>query len=71
MVKTTVYLPEVLKKSLEALARAQNRSEADLIRTGIEKLVEANQPRPRIPLFSGNDPNLAENVDEALAGFGE
>lgn len=71
--KTTVYLPDELKRDLERAAAESGRSEADLIRKGIESIVELElTPRPRIPLFSSGDPTLAERVDEILAeGFGE
>ena len=72
MIKTTVYLPEPLKRSLQRLAKRVGLSEAQLIRDAIERAVqEQPTPRPRLPLFASNDPDLAERVDEALAGFGE
>jgi hypothetical protein len=71
MVKTTVYLPEELKKALERIAQAEGRSEADLIREGIRLIIDRGTPEPRIPLFSSGQPGLAERVDELLAGFGE
>jgi precorrin-2/cobalt-factor-2 C20-methyltransferase len=43
--KTSVYLPEALKAHLAALSAATRRSEADLIRTAIERLV-ADGRRP-------------------------
>lgn len=54
--KTSVYLPEGLKDDLAALARRWGRSEADLLRLAVERLVQAarddaapNAPaRPRI-----------------------
>ena len=71
MVKTTVYLPEALKKALARLARQQQRSEAELIRLAVERLVEAEaSPRPALPLFRSDDPSMAERVDELLDGFG-
>jgi hypothetical protein len=71
MNKTTVYLPEELTQALKRMAAASGRSEADLIREAIAARVQANaQPRPRGQLFESGDPSLAENVDEALAGFG-
>lgn len=71
MKKTTVYLPDELKTALERAA-AQGRSEADLIREAILRLTqEMEQPKPRLPLFSGGDPTLAERFDEELRGFGE
>lgn len=72
MIKTTIYLPEPLKRQLERLAKRVGRSEAQLIRDAVERAVqERGAPRPRLPLFASNDPHLAERVDEALAGFGE
>lgn len=72
MIKTTIYLPEPLKRQLELLAKRLGTSEARLIRDAVERLVaERPTPRPRLPLFASNDPTLAERVDEALAGFGE
>jgi hypothetical protein len=73
MHKTTVYLPDDLKTALERAAHEHDRSEADLIREGV-RLVTAQlaYPEPRIPLFSGGEPDLAERVDEILKeGFGE
>lgn len=72
MIKTTVYLPASLKRRLAALARRLGRSEAQLVRDAVERLVEQERgPRPRLPLFSSGDPTLAERVDEESAGFGE
>lgn len=73
MKKTTVYLPDELSSGLKRAAALSGKSEAELIREGVERVVEiALTPRPRIPLFSSGDPTLAERVDEALAeGFGE
>ena len=74
MVKTTLYLPEALKASLERLAREEGRSEAELFREAVSELVAARRrARPRLPLFPRGlgDANLAERVDELLAeGFG-
>ena len=72
MVKTTVYLPQALKDALARLAGRQGRSEAELVRLAVERLVEAEARRaPRLPLFRSGDPHLAERADEHLAGFGE
>jgi len=72
MVKTTVYLPRALKDALARLAGRQGRSEAELVRLAVERLVEAeSRPAPRLPLFNSSDPHLAEDADEHLAGFGE
>jgi hypothetical protein len=72
MKKTTVYLPEDLKSALGRIAAQRGRSEAELIREAIGELVKDSEPpRPRLPLFSSDDPTLAERVDEELRGFGE
>ncbi|MHB8323578.1 MAG: ribbon-helix-helix protein, CopG family [Candidatus Dormibacteria bacterium] len=72
MNKTTVYLPEDLKQSLRRMAAVTGRSEAGLIREAVAAQVRASgQPRPRGQLFTSGDSSLAEQADEALAGFGE
>jgi hypothetical protein len=72
MHRTTVYLPEKLKAALERAARARQTSEADLIREGVAHVTREHEaPDPIIPLFRSEDPDLAEQVDEALRGFGE
>jgi hypothetical protein len=70
MEKTTVYLTTAQKRALERAARASGRSEADLIREGIETVTH-RVAEPTIPLFESGQPDLAEHVDDALAGFGE
>jgi len=73
MRKTTVYLPDELKRRLEAAAREQGRAEADLIRDAIADAVGSAAPRPRIPLVAtglGN-PRVAADADELLDGFGQ
>ncbi|MGI8827926.1 MAG: hypothetical protein ACR2JC_20310 [Chloroflexota bacterium] len=43
----------------------------DLIREGIELVAQRTIPaKPRLPLFTSGDPDLAHQVDEALAGYG-
>jgi hypothetical protein len=72
MHKTTVYLPDELRAALKRAAELHHRSEADLIREAVQRLTdELSYPKPRIPLFSGGPPDLAEHVDEYLEGFGE
>ena len=73
MKKTTVYLPDTLKASLERMAEEEHRSEADLIRESIAEKVEKRvRPRPRVPLRATGlgDPSLAERTDDLLDGFG-
>ena len=73
MLKTTVYLPEDLKRSVARLAATTGRSEAELIREAVAGLVaNSERPRPRGGLFASDDPMLfGKNVDDAIEGFGE
>ena len=74
MRKTTIYLPDELKRKVTFAARKQGRSEAEVIRDAIEAAVKPAAPRPKIPLFDHafGDPTIAERVDELLdeLGFG-
>ena len=72
MKKTTVYLPDDLKAALERVAVERRRSEAELIREAVRDLIRnSERPRPRLPLFSSDDPTLARRFEEELRGFGE
>jgi len=72
MNKTTVYIPDDLKRSLALAAVTRGCSEAELIREALRDLTAgAAPPRPRLPLFASRTPRLAERADEALKGFGE
>lgn len=71
MKKTTVYLPDELKRRVEFAAHQQGRSEAEIIRDAIDAAVKPQAPEPKIPLFRLRT-NVADRVDELLAeGFGE
>jgi Ribbon-helix-helix protein, copG family len=72
MEKTTVYLSTAQKRALERAARAEGRSEADLIREGIDSVTARHRvAEPTLPLFDSGQPGLAAAADEHLAGFGE
>jgi hypothetical protein len=72
MRKTTVYLPDRLKSQLARAAAESGRSEADLIREGIELVSgRVGGAEPHLPLFASGHSDLAAHVDEHLAGFGE
>jgi hypothetical protein len=72
MERTTVYLSAHQKRALERAAKAEGRSEAELIREGIDVVTSRLQvAEPILPLFESDLPDLAERVDEELAGFGE
>ncbi len=73
MVKTTIYLPDDLKKDLERAAAREQRSEADIIREAITAAIQQSAPPlPRVPLTTRGlgDPDAALHVDELLEGFG-
>lgn len=72
MEKTTVYLSADQKRSLARAARAEGRSEADLIREGIDTVTARHRvAEPSIPLFDSGRSDLADRADEYLEGFGE
>jgi Ribbon-helix-helix domain len=73
--RTTIYLTDDQKLELEELAGRVRCTEAELIRQGVDQVLESSRsPRskPR-PLFALDDPVLddPDRVDEALEGFGE
>lgn len=72
MEKTTVYLTSAQKRALARAAEISGRSEAELIREGVELISARHQvAEPTIPLFDSGQPDLAERFDEYLQGFGE
>ncbi len=71
--KTTIYLPERLKRAIERIAESEQRSEAQFIRDAVEAAInERRAPEPRIPLVSHGlgAPDIAERAEELLDGFG-
>ena len=72
MEKTTVYLTSEQKLALERAAMVEGRSEADLIREGIEAVTSRHRlAEPTIPLFRSGIPDLGSRSDDYLEGFGE
>ena len=72
MEKTTVYLTDRQKRELAGVARRTGRSEAELIREGVDLVTASHRTaEPVLPLFDSGQPDLATEVDEALRGFGE
>lgn len=70
--KTTVYLPDDLKRAVKHIAATSGRSEAEVIRQAISELAASMaRPRPQGPIFFSGDPGFAERADEYLVGFGE
>lgn len=71
MVKTTLYLPDELKRAVESEARRRGVSEAEVIRASLQQALAPTRPRPRGGIVNGAEP-IADRVDELLAeGFGE
>ncbi len=69
MVKTTVYLPDELKRAVERVADETRRSEAEVIRAALADYTSRRRPYPRAGTFSHG--SLADHVDELLGdGFG-
>ncbi len=68
MVKTTLYLPDELKRAIEATAARDGLSEAELIRRTLQTSLIPDRPRPRSGIVSGEP--IADRVDELLEGFG-
>ena len=59
-------------ESWSSSASIEGRSEADLIREGIESVAAKHRTsEPTIPLFESGLPDLASRSDEYLEGFGE
>ena len=72
MHRTTVYLPDDLKRALEQQARESGVSEAELIREGVRIAVLRHAPlSPHAGVFASGDSNLSERTDDLLEGFGE
>jgi hypothetical protein len=72
MEKTTVYLTERQKRALARTAKATGRSEADLIREGVDTITARHRvSEPTLPLFQSGRPDLAERSDALLEGFGD
>lgn len=72
--RTTVYLTDDQKRELEEIAGRTKRTESQLIREGVDHVIDLRRSRRRKPgpLFALEDPVLDDpsRADEALAGFG-
>ena len=68
MKKTTVHLPDSLKRAVERRARHRTCSEAEVIRQAIRDTV--GRPAPTPGIIPGND-SWAHRVDDYMDGFGE
>lgn len=71
MIKTTVYLDEQQKHDLERIVEITGRSQAELIRDGINQVIQdhlAKRPRMKARF---HDAGLVGRTEELLEGFGE
>jgi hypothetical protein len=68
MVKTTVYLDQEAALALKQLAKAQDRSQAELIREAIDLYTrEASRPKPKgIGRFRSGHSDISERAEELL-----
>ncbi len=73
MVKTTVYLPESVKRGIERLAGERGVSEAEFIRESLARSVADARPRPRSGFITEDlrGAPIDWNADDHLVGFGE
>jgi hypothetical protein len=69
--KTTVYLPDDLKRRLERTAQEQHRAEAEVVRAALDEYMRRVGPRPTLPLFAAGEVAPVEDWEEAMRGFGE
>jgi predicted transcriptional regulator len=72
MRKTTIYVPDDLDRATKALARAQGRSQAEVIRDAIASFVASASVRPE-SVAAGRGPgdgSVADLEVEWLAAFG-
>jgi len=72
--KTTVYLPAAEYRRLQALAKAEGRATAELIREAVAEYASrrAGQKKPRsLGAFRSGRKTLSEKAEKLLDGFGE
>lgn len=65
--KTTVDLPDELKRAVELEAQRRGCSESQVIRDAIESAI--TRPRPQAGIVTGDA--IAERAEELRAGFGD
>jgi len=70
MVKTSVYLDDEQKANLEKVVQITGRSQADLIRDGVEQVVSQHlRVRPEMTA-QASGPTVLDRIDELMEGFG-
>jgi Arc/MetJ-type ribon-helix-helix transcriptional regulator len=71
MIKTSVYLDDQQKHDLERIVELTGRSQAELIRDGINQVIHdhlARRPRMKARF---HDETLVGRTEDLLEGFGE
>ena len=70
MIKTSVYLDEAQKARLDEVAVLSGRSQAELIREGIDQVIQDHlRVRPRMKARA-NAPEAVGHVEDLLADLG-
>ncbi|MGH3445939.1 MAG: CopG family transcriptional regulator [Nocardioidaceae bacterium] len=67
--KTTLYVPDDLKRAIHDEAARRGTSEAEVVRESLRASLLRDRPRPRGGLFAGTEP-IAERAEELLEDFG-
>jgi predicted transcriptional regulator len=75
MVRTTIYLPDEMKRALEARAKAEGRTESEIIRESLTGTLRGHGRTikdVRFGMFDSGRTDTSARVDEILAetGFG-
>jgi len=65
MEKTTIYLPEALRRALKEAARAENKAQAEVIRLALEEYLERRGRVLPLSIGLGEDPELSGADSEA------
>lgn len=72
--KTTVYLTQAEYRRLKALARAQERPAAELVREAVAEYTARHAARPKLPRSLGagrsRRGDVGARAEELLAGLG-
>lgn len=70
-VKTSVYLDPQRKAELERVGELTGRSQADLIREGIDQVIHAHlRTRPKMK-GTLERPGLTAQIEDMMEGFGK
>ncbi len=74
MKKTSLYLEPWVDRDLRRIAEEEGKSKAEVIREALAKRAMEAAPQPKIKMIGmvkGGPPDLSQNVDRYLGGFGE